>query len=94
MLKLVLDSYCMFMYASSVFHADDGVYMKDVAGRNECILCESGRIWAGAHKAFHIWPWEFEQVGHVFKSTAIQVVYGSSLAVVCNDWLYSFLCSV
>ena len=67
MLKLVLDSYCMFMYASSVFHADDGVYMKDVAGRNEYILCESGRIWAGAHKAFHIWPWEFEQVGHVFK---------------------------
>ena len=47
--------------------SDDGVYMKDVAGRNEYILCESGRIWAGAHKAFHIWPWEFEQVGHVFK---------------------------
>ena len=65
--------------------------MKDVADRKEYILCESGRIWAGAHKAFHIWPWEFEQVGHVFK------MYGNAsslLAVVCNVWLYSFLCSV
>lgn len=46
--------------------SDDGVYMESAADRNEYILCESGRIWAGALKAFHIWPWEFEQVSYIF----------------------------
>ena len=36
--------------------------MESDADRSEYISCESGRIWAGAYKSFHIWPWEFEQV--------------------------------
>ena len=65
--------------------SDDGVYMKNAVDRNEYILCESGRIWAGAYKAFHIWPWEFEQVGYSANFRMALIIDKHKIWQICHE---------